>query len=411
MDRTRILHLADLHLGAGHKYLGSRATERRNDADGLLGRLTDFALHSDSGIGGVVIAGDLFDAYDPPARLVEQVQHDLGRLEANGVRVCTVPGNHDEYSYPNGVYRRWAASWPGVLVTGPAAQRVASWSLGEHAVDLYAMAFIEGRSHAPHDRFTVDPGPARKIAVLHGSLDVAWSDRSLPLRSENLASLGIDYVALGHIHRPSERRVGTAWACYPGRIEGGGFDDPGGAGIVVIDLAADELRPQRRPFRSQPIRTEPWNISGLSSEDDLAARLDALADPQAIVRIVLSGVPGFPLRVERLLVQFAPRFFHLEINAGDAESLPPDLEGAATEPTVRGLFARIALERTAAAPTAQLDLHQSALRFGWNAFGDGRAEAAGASGSNSLDASRGIGPADPPGDASTCGTSDAAEQP
>jgi DNA repair exonuclease SbcCD nuclease subunit len=376
MNRTRILHLADLHLGAGHNHLGLRAAERREEADGLLGRLVDFALLPDSGIGGVIIAGDLFDLHDPPARMVERVLHDLGRLEAGDVRVCTVPGNHDEYSYPNGVYRRWAVSWPGTLVTEPAPERVVSWSLEGLAVDLYAMAFIEGRSRPPYDRFTVEPNPARKIAVLHGSLDVAWSDRSLPLRSENLAALGVDYVALGHIHRPMERRVGPAWACYPGRIEGGGFDDPGGSGIVLIDLAADELRPRRLLFGSQPVRTEAWNISGLASEDDISARLDALADPRAIVRVVLSGLPGFSLRVEKLLLRFAPRFFHLEITAGETEALPPDLEGAAAEPTVRGLFARIATERSAAAPTAKRDLHQAALRFGWDAFGGGRGEAA-----------------------------------
>lgn len=377
MNRTRILHLADLHLGAGHNYLGPRTAARREEADGLLERLANFALQADSGIGGVIIAGDLFDEHDPPARLVELVVRDLGRLEARGVRVCTVPGNHDEYSYPNGVFRRWADSWPGTLVTAPAPERVVSWSLAGLAVDLYAMAFTEGRSRPPYDRFPLEPGPARRVAVLHGSLDVAWSDRSLPLRSENLATLGIDYVALGHIHRPMERRVGPAWACYPGRIEGGGFDDPGGAGIVVLDLAADELRPQRLPFASQPIRTELWNISGLASEEDLEARLDGLADPRAIVRVAFSGLAGFPLRVEKLLVRFAARFFHLEIVAEEGEALPPDLDEAAAEPTVRGVFAGIATERIGAAPVARRDLHRAALRFGWDAFGGGRGEAAG----------------------------------
>ena len=107
------------------------------------------------------------------------------------------------------------------------------------------------------------------------------------------------------------------------------------------------------------------------------------------MRVLLSGLPGFPLRVEKLLVRFAPRFFHLEITAGEAEVLPPDLEEAAAEPTVRGLFAGIARERIAAAPTAKRDLHQAALRFGWDAFGGGRDEATGATGSGVSGASAG----------------------
>lgn len=380
MGRTRILHLADLHIGAGHDYLGPRAVERREEADGLLGRLADVAVDAGSRIGGVVIAGDLFDLHDPPPRLVEIVLHNLERLEASGVRTCTVPGNHDEYSYPNGVYRQWAPHWPGTLVTGHAPERVARWNLAGHAADIYAMAFTAGRSRHPFDRFAVEPGPARKIAVLHGSLDVDWSDRSMPLRSESLAALGLDYVALGHIHKTMERRLGSAWACYPGRIEGAGFDDPGGAGIVVIDLAAAELRPQRLPFSSRPVRTERWNISGLASEDELTARIEAIADPRAIVRVCLSGLPGFPLRAEKLLVRFAARFFLLEITAEEAGATPLDIEEAAVEPTVRGLFARIAAERIAAAPSAKRQLHEAALRFGWTAFegGSGDADGAGA---------------------------------
>ncbi len=397
MDRTRILHLADLHLGYGHGYLGRRASDRGAEADRLLGRIADFALEPDSGIGGIVIAGDLFDSHDPPARVVENVLYDLGRLEAAGVRTCTVPGNHDEYSYPNSVYRRWASAWPGTLVTTPEPERVASWALAAATVDLYAMAYLEGRSRPPFDRFAVQPGPARKIAVLHGSLDVDWTDRSLPLRSENLAALGVDYVALGHIHRPMDRRVGPAWVCYPGRIEGAGFDDPGGAGLVIIDVAAAELRPQRLPFPSQPVRTEVWNVSGLASEEDLAARFEAIADRRAIVRVRLGGLPGFPLEVDRLLARFETDFFHLEINTADADALPPDLEGAAAEPTVRGLFSVIAAEKIAAAPAAARALHQAALRFGWAAFGPERGEApVTAGGAGNAGAGGGIGRSDRP---------------
>jgi DNA repair protein SbcD/Mre11 len=375
MGRTRILHLADLHLGAGHDYLGPRAAERREEADGLLGRLADFALDPRSGIGGMVIAGDLFDLHDPPARLAERAIHELARLEAGGVRTCTVPGNHDEYSYPNGVYRRWASHWPGTLVTGHAPERVARWDLDGQAVELYAMAFTAGRSRPPFDRFAVEPGPAPKIAVLHGSLDVAWPDRSMPLKSENLAALGVNYLALGHIHKPMERRVGATWACYPGRIEGAGFDDPGNTGVVVVDVAGADLRPERLPFPARSVRTERWNISGLASEDDLLSRIEAIADSEAIVRLRLTGLPGFPLRAETLLLRFAPRFYHLEIAGEEADTSPLDLEDAAKDPTVQGLFARIAAERIAAAPAARRAVHEAALRFGWTAFRGGTGDA------------------------------------
>ena len=44
---------------------------------------------------------------------------------------------------------------------------------------------------------------------------------------------------------------------------------------------------------------------------------------------------------------------------------------------IRNFFAGIATERIGAAPVAKRDLHRAALRFGWDAFGGGRGEAAG----------------------------------
>lgn len=66
--RSRILHLADLHLGDLHAYLGPAAAARRMEADGLLRRIADFVLSPDSGIGGVIVAGDLFDLPEPSPR-------------------------------------------------------------------------------------------------------------------------------------------------------------------------------------------------------------------------------------------------------------------------------------------------------------------------------------------------------
>jgi exonuclease SbcD len=375
--RTRILHLADLHLGDGHDYLGPASAERRREADGLLARITEEVLSPASSVGGVVIAGDLFEVHDPPAPLVDSVLRDLHRLNQAGIRILTVPGNHDEYSYPTCVYRRFASQWPDTLVTRPTPGRVASWELSGIAVDLYSMAFTAGRSRPPYDRFEVTDGsqpqghaPARRIAVLHGSLDVDWGDRSIPLHSEALGETGFDYVALGHIHRPMERRLGRGWICYPGRIEGGGFDDPGGADLVTIDLAREEAAPLHAPCASARIEEE-WNLSGLHQEGDLDARMEDAADPARILRLRFTGLPGFALQVEKTREKWGPRFRYLEIVSEEGR-MPAPLESLAQEKTVRGLLAGIAARRVAEAESEEKRLLcQAALRHALAAFDDG----------------------------------------
>ncbi len=53
----------------------------------------------------VIIAGDLFETHKPEPALVEEVVAQLERLERAGVAVVTVPGNHDEITYADSVYR------------------------------------------------------------------------------------------------------------------------------------------------------------------------------------------------------------------------------------------------------------------------------------------------------------------
>jgi DNA repair protein SbcD/Mre11 len=370
MRRNRILHLADLHLGQDHTYLGGKAGRRAQEADSLLTRLVDRILTGDDGIGGVIIAGDLFDAHNPPRDLVQTVIADLGRLRSAGVRIATVPGNHDEYSYPSCVYRQEAGRWPDLLVTQPNTVKIDTWDLDGCAVDLYAMAYVAGRSRPPYDRFSIEPGAARKLAVLHGSLDAPWSDRSLPLSSSNIAELDLDYLALGHIHRPAERHLGRLWAVYPGRIEGSGFDDPGGADLVTVEFTETDVVLRHLPWSSRTIEEETWNLSGMARPEELEARLEAAADAEKILRLHLAGLPGFQVEAEALGRRFAPAFYHLEIVLEEEAGAVADLDALCAERTIRGLFAQIAKQKIAEATDEESrEILSAALRHGLAAFG------------------------------------------
>ena len=56
----RILHLADLHLGRSHGYLGDRAAERRTEADGVLRRVVYRVLGDPIEVDAGIPAGDFF---------------------------------------------------------------------------------------------------------------------------------------------------------------------------------------------------------------------------------------------------------------------------------------------------------------------------------------------------------------
>ncbi|MEZ4650388.1 MAG: DNA repair exonuclease [Candidatus Eisenbacteria bacterium] len=377
--RDRILHLADLHLGDPHDYLGERASERRREADGLLGRIVDRVLTSKSKVGGVIIAGDLFEHYAPSPSLVEKVLGSLGKLVGGGVELLTVPGNHDEYSYPTCVYRSFRDRWPGTLVTCPAPERVATWNLGDSAIDLYAMAYVAGASKPPFDQFEVEKNDRFKVAVLHGTLDIQSGDRSIPISSQSLERRGLDYVALGHLHSASERALGKkGQAVYPGRIEGAGFRDPGGAPLLEVEFTKQGPILHREPIASRAIETHELPLSAFATPQELDTRIERISEGRedSIVRLALRGVPGFTLDPDALRARWSDRFYHLEVSLpGEDDGQMPQLDVLRDEPTVRGRFVRIALERI-----EQLDnererrVAEMALREGLAAFGSGRSE-------------------------------------
>ena len=116
----RILHLADLHLGWEPAYLpGEKSNIRRRERDQLLEKTVDYALSPQNNIQAVLIVGDLFEHYRPEGTLVMQVMEQIARLTKAGLLVVTVPGNHDEITYRESVYRQYGDNWPGYLVRNP----------------------------------------------------------------------------------------------------------------------------------------------------------------------------------------------------------------------------------------------------------------------------------------------------
>lgn len=373
--RNRILHLADLHLGDPHAYLGDLAPARRREADGVFHRITDFVLTSDR-IGGVIIAGDLFDHHEPAAALVESVLADLERLRAAGIRTLTVPGNHDEYSYARSVYRIHGARWPDTVVTRATPGLVARWEIAKLEVDLYSMAFQAGRSQGPYDGFTIESGPAVKMAVLHGTLDAPAPDRSLPLSKRALERLGLDYVALGHLHAAEEWRLGSGWIAYPGRVEGGGFHDPGGHRLLEVELSPGVIGLHRTPFPSRRITTQRWDLSAVKSNDELDARFQRECgrpggdrETRPILRLILEGTPACELELARLAERWRAWVHHLEIVGPEHSTGGIDVALLAEEPTMRGEFVRLARARIAATQTQrERESAEAALRAGLSAF-------------------------------------------
>lgn len=358
----RVLHLADLHLGWSPSFMGNLQEERQRERDSLLKRAVDYVLSEKGAIQMVIIAGDLFETHRPNPVLEEAVIKDLRRLTDNGIEVVTVPGNHDEISYHDSVYRQRAGDWPGILVQNPQPQCIAQLQINNIPIYLYSLAYTGGLTKPVMDATCLPKAGDTSgvhIGIFHGSLDWDAGDRSLPLASDALASAGYDFVALGHIHKYQEKKKGKTQFLYPGAIETKSFSDPGagffsvvninvdsGAGTRFITLEKIPVPGVRRCFQ------DTLDLSGLASEEEVLSRIRGLADRGAgeelgatadcasIRQIRLTGVPVFLVDPERLRSLASDSFYFLDVADETAYLAPGLLNSYANEQTVRGFFVR-----------------------------------------------------------------------
>jgi hypothetical protein len=401
----KILHIADLHLGYAPRALGDAAAAHQKQRDSLLTRIADWVLGEvRDEIGMLLIAGDLFETPHPDPGLAEAVIGDLARVADAGVHVVTLPGNHDELTYPDSVYRAQADRWPGLLITRPRPHLAGEFQLGETAVAVHSMAYIQ--SESPESPvFPAAPDDGRfHIAALHATLTdrlggyIAEGERALKIRCDDLSQKGYAYIALGHIHRGTLEWTGAGTAAaYGGCIEGRSFHDPGGAGLLLVDPASRPPGLERRPFARHSIRDAVIPLHEAQDEAALERRiLDAAGaratsqnpapgdssdarDPGMIaLRVRLTGHAEFSFELERLQARLAPRFLALEIAVDDPSWDLGDWTRWKNEETLRGAVVRTALERMAAGTEADREFLAEAAALALRALHEASQEGAAA---------------------------------
>src|SRR6185436_9122640 len=100
----RLLHTADVHLGARHADLGDRASAQRERQFAAFVATIDLAIAEQVDL--VLIAGDLFDSNVQPRRSVDRVAGQLCRLVDSRIRTVITPGTHDVYDGAS-IYRSY----------------------------------------------------------------------------------------------------------------------------------------------------------------------------------------------------------------------------------------------------------------------------------------------------------------
>ena len=357
----RMLHLADLHLGARCELWGDRAEERRQELEQTFVRAIDRALAEETRAQAVILAGDLFDHHRPSPRLASFAKGQIERLTQAGVAVVAVPGPHDSLEYPDSIFRE---SMPDGLhvFSDPNVSAPHTLTLGDELVHFYGMAYLPGRSTPPFDEFRRTTDEGYHVAVLHGSLEGSplWEmkARYVPLRLERLGETVMHYVALGHYHEFRRCEVNGVEVVYPGMIEGTTFSASGNRYLTWVELAEGRAQVLHMSSDLEPInskvmdaRTVDLSVSSAASEDELAEQIREWADPRLALQVRLEGTAEFAIDVDALTARLEPHFSLIRIRDDVCYYDSQLVEQLAKEETVPGMFVRRLRTRIESAST------------------------------------------------------------
>ena len=290
----KILHTADVHLDSPLASLALRDEALRADIQSATRsafvRIVDTAIAE--GVAALLIAGDLYDGAQRSAKTAAFLVGQFERLRAAEVPVFYIKGNHDaenpitgEVSLPDNVH----------VFDG----RGSKVQLKGTDIWIHGVSF-NGR-HAPNsllDKFGAPVSGAVNIAMLHTSLaGSAGHDNYAPCSVSELAALGFDYWALGHVHK---RQVHSEapWIVMPGIPQGRDIGEAGLKSATLLTIENGTIVIEEVPTSVTSFLGHSIDVSNAEADDEirqmirsgLHASIQSMrAGDTAILRLTIEG--------------------------------------------------------------------------------------------------------------------------
>jgi DNA repair protein SbcD/Mre11 len=365
-SQLRALHTADLHLDRPFASWGDAATVRQQDLLNTLDKIGELA--QEHRVQLVLLAGDQFDRHNPSPNTVARFRGWLDRLNQDGIQVALISGNHDSYWYEDSVYRQ---SFPSntMIFQEPACKNPLEIDVSGITVSLYGVAHdhTQQRDVLPGFRRRADDGI--HIGLIHATVDpppeFKTEDRYLPITTGELRESGLDYVALGHIHRSRAFNAGgPGMAAYPGSPEPLDMSETGPRSINLLTFGGDSPSLETIPCGFRTASRETIDCTNLGQEE-IAERIASCAGDDVILSVVLTGAPlEFP-DTEALRSRLAGRFCYLSVSDGTSVVETGFVQQIEHERTIRGQFVQRLREQIAAAESdREREQAELALRVG-----------------------------------------------
>ncbi len=250
----KIIHTADLHFDSKLETNLDpvKAKERKNELLLTFENMIDYAKENE--VEAIIIAGDMFDK----PRISVKTKEFVMSLITNSpdIQFFYASGNHDE-----DVFIESLESLPENL--NIFTNKWKTFNLKE--CDITGINYNESSEKYLYDTLFLDKEKPN-IVVMHGPL----GSKGTGINVNALRGKGINYLALGHIHKFQKGSIDDHGVfVYPGCLEGRGFDEIGPKGFVLLNIIDDEIHSEFIPFAKRELHEVTIDITGIDSWSEI----------------------------------------------------------------------------------------------------------------------------------------------
>ncbi len=335
----RFIHMADMHFDSPFATLAQNETlaqERRLEQRKIMKDIVEYI--KEENIPYFFIAGDLYEQDYIRKSTIEYI-NDLFK-ELVDTKIFIVPGNHDPY-IKNSFYKQYKWNTNVHIFTNNLE------CVNCDNVDIYGYGFNDFYMKNEYENIKIENKDNINILITHGSLDNGKEDNKEynPLTSGKLKSLGFDYIALGHIHKRNYNEYDNQRIVYPGSPISLGFDELGKRGFIEgnINEQTKEISLKFIETSAKTFEEKNIDISNINSWEDLIEEINHMKfDDNKYYKIILIGKRQFEIDESKILEFLNSRNI---IRIKNDTDIKHDIEGIASQNSLKGLFAKKILEK------------------------------------------------------------------
>lgn len=364
---VKLFHTADLHLGAEVSYLGSRADERRFEMLATFKAAVDYCINENIGV--FLIAGDLFDSNSVAIEFAPSVFEYI--RSAENIKFFYVAGNHDPLDAASPMLDR---GLPENLYVFSHDYEIKE--LPELGLRIIGRSFAHSSMETKAFTTAMPNDELVNVMLLHADISSDKNSPYNPIDKDFIENSGVDYLALGHIHkRTAPAKLSHTTFAYPGSPEGHGFDEEGVRGGYVANISKENcslsfIKLCRRAHRVEKIDVSAAT-SSISAADIIIQKLSESFGTDYhndLYKIIMTGALAeeVTLKVTEIHQILKDKLYFVKLR--DKTHRAYDLNTIKAEVSLRGIFVKRMLEKIEAADEKSAPLLESALYMGLRAF-------------------------------------------